>query len=86
MPPPEASQRPTRSSTMKVKRLLKTNYMKQVFFYVFFWIFSISLNATDKIEATTQQTFSKAHIDVVTGNEPIRLKDIDATNPIFIFR
>lgn len=60
--------------------------MKQLFFYALFWAFSASLNATDKVEAIVQQTFSKPHAIRITEAKPVRLKDIDMANPLFIFR
>jgi hypothetical protein len=59
--------------------------MKQVFFYILFGLFSVSLNATDKAKTTVQQTL-RTHTPSVTAKASARLKDIDVTNPLFIFK
>lgn len=61
--------------------------MKQLFFYALFGLFSASGKATDNAEVSLLQTFSKPHTkNAVTQSTPVRLKEIDVANPLFIFR
>lgn len=62
--------------------------MKQLFYYALFWMLSGSVYVRGNAEATvTTQTFSQPHIkNNVTEDGSVRLKEIDATNPLFIFK
>jgi len=65
--------------------------MKQLFYYALFWMLSGGINKHSNAETTsTAQTFSKAQLEnsenAVTENGSVRLKEIDALNPLFIFK
>lgn len=61
--------------------------MKLFFFQALFWIFTGGLYLRDNREAAAVQSFSKPHIQAaVTEEATVRLKDIDVTNPLFIFK
>lgn len=62
-------------------------FMKEVFFYVVSWLFSTSLIVSDYAKITSTTCFSKSHIKPsVTAQTPVRLKEIDALNPLFILK
>ena len=65
--------------------------MKQLFYYALFWMISGGLSMHGNAETTsTAQTFSKPQLEnsgnAVTENSSVRLKEIDALNPLFIFK
>ena len=65
--------------------------MKQLFYYALFWMLTGGLYLRSSAETSTiTQTFSKPHIENsgagVTETKSVRLKEIDAMNPLFIFK
>lgn len=61
--------------------------MKQLVFYVLFWLFTGGVYLRTSAAETGQQTFLNLHTErTVTENEWSRLKDIDVTNPLFILK
>ena len=61
-----------------------------IFTFLYLMMFAgISLGSTNEMteEIIIQQTFSKAHVEArVTESQVARLKEIDITNPLFIYK
>lgn len=61
--------------------------MKQLVFHVLFWMFSGGQYIRVNTEITVHQTFSKPHIKKqVSKGASGQLKEIDVSNPLFVFK
>jgi hypothetical protein len=61
--------------------------MTQLILHFLFFLFFTGLSICNTEEVMVHQTFSEPHIETgVTDRDVTRLKEIDITNPIFVFK